>query len=191
MIGVDLDGVVFDFATPMCAFIKQKSKGRYNPDPADLCNYPDFETKCFGPDGAAIMRSFVKQFGEEGGFRKLDLLPHARRIVERLGETVGVVFLTSREASDAVMYDTLWLLSRYELNYNVEFSEKKYRVAQEYKITHFIEDRLKYIQIFRNGANDIKLLMFNQFPPRRVPKGCIPVSNWNEIYDIIKRDVKL
>jgi hypothetical protein len=191
MIGIDLDGVTLDFYTPFCAFIKQKSKNKYSPEPADFCNDPDFDRRYFGPNGTSIVNEYVKQFGEEGQFQKLDFMPHARRVIEKLGSTVGVVFLTSRTPTQAVIYDTLWLLDRYDLNYTVEFGEKKFRIAQEYKITHFIEDRMKYIQMFRNGANEIKLMMFNQFPPRRVPKGCLAVSSWNEIYEIIKKDLHL
>lgn len=166
-IGLDLDGVVFDFATPFLAFfnlmysrnVQMSDWSAYHLYDCGICTKKE-EDDCF------------EKFADMGSFRNLEIIDNANIWITKLRKNHEIYFITSRPVRTQV--DTLRSLNYYYLNLPVITTQKsnfpKWKVCEQLHIDTMVDDKLEWLQEMDNIVKvkiPVKILFRDKTQPRQ------------------------
>lgn len=195
-IGVDLDGIVFDFLTPYIEFVNKK-RGLGINDPAltrsqvNSWNWLVDQGYCTYEEEKELFKEFIYT----GGFLNLPIIEGARHNLYKLVYDLGcdVNYITSRHESS--LYDTFEAIERAGLGFGgVHFSSKdnpKWELCKALDIDVLIDDHIVYLNEANENYPEMITILGNLDNLKYIHEleksdSIIYVTSWDEIYNTIE-----
>ena len=184
-IGLDLDGVLYDFYTPTKEYFLEKG---YKATTSNT--YYLYEI--FGISWAEALR-LTKEFGEENRiFRTLPIVPEIREFVDKIHDDCEIHIITSRSWYDGAEEDTLYRLDKDKIPYEdlffTPFGDMKGEIAKKKNLDCFVEDSPNQSKSIADEAGIPVYLVDWDFNKGFEYPGVKRVDK-SEVFCYIKRDI--
>jgi hypothetical protein len=197
-IGIDLDGVVFDFITPFLYFFNDYFHG----------TYPErhlMEWKQFHPSDSKFCtldeeRAVFEVFENSGGYLTLPVIPGTKLALSQLARDGHMItYITSRpifvygDTEQSLRANGLQTLGLYQCP--MAYSDRgsmKWEICKNSNIDVMIDDRIEYLwEIKKNSPNTKTILFRHQINLDIIKKPPYDPDwiayKWSDILDYIKR----
>lgn len=128
-LGLDLDGVVYDFITPFDNFLKKKGL------------HPD-KTKY--DRGVEHIKRYLVEYALQRPFRTTQPYPNAIKDLEKLSDIFDFYIITDRNWYETAKEETIKRLQKDGIYYKeIHFSHDKAKYSAELELDFFIEDNVE------------------------------------------------
>jgi len=178
--GIDLDEVIFNFVDPYFVFLSKKYGRKIVR--TDLIDDWSAEGCGLVPQGTG--EENILEFGNQGGFVFLDLMPGAKDGLFSLSNKHSIVFITARPKEFRA--DTIYTLKRIGYGdiplYFADHTSTKGMIIADLHIDYLIDDNPYYINDARRFAPQCITIMMSTIPG--AIKQAHPhelVSGWDEL----------
>lgn len=182
IIGVDLDGVVFDICVPIINYLKRKKKIEYTRE-----HFVDYYVEKWAN---VTTEEMLELFAKPSTYRDEPIMPHAKHNLEWLYYIgFNLVAVTFRPKS--VEKYTNMQLKKYDLPFSELYfapPEGKIGIAKELNMSIFIEDKLDTAMDLCEVCDYSYIYNAPYNQTNNSPKNLIRKNNWYEISDdVIER----
>ncbi len=187
---MDVDGVLADFAVAALELVRQLTGKRYKPE--DVTTWEVFDS-IPEPQAKAEVYRIMKA---PGGCTAIPVYPEARDGIERLREVADIIAVTSPfKGSPTWAHEREeWLTAHFgsAISYVIS-SRHKDRVHGDFLVDDKPEHVRDWLRYWRHaGRNPSAIpMLWRTYRTLNEPveDGIISVSNWNEVYDLVRDGV--
>jgi uncharacterized HAD superfamily protein len=179
LIGVDIDNVLAEFEAAFRAWINRHAG--LSLQRRHITRFRFSECCPLSPEQVGdLFRSFV----EDGGLRRLSLIPNARRSLQALSGRAEVCLVTSRPPQGRIVEDTRFWLERKGLPHaRLLFAERKWELAEEFSL--FVEDNLDQAQGLAQRGVRVLLLDYPWNRNGAAHPNVTRIPSWRKVIDTL------
>jgi len=190
VIGLDLDGVVYDFETPFSEWLKMNNgSDLVRPDKYNLEERYDLI------DSKEESKSLLCRFAQHRPFLWIPEYEESINLIKKLSRSNQIYYITDRNWHKQNAEDTFLRLKDDGLldrNQCIIFSGNKGDEARKRKLDYLVEDNLEnVIDTMGKSLSTQPILMDRDYNRKNRPSSVPTVKNWRELFNYLVDEIWL